>query len=241
MRYALISDIHSNYDALSAVLPAIEHAGVDVICCLGDIVGYGAEPGLCIDTLRQRNVLCILGNHDAAALGNFEIEYFNTDAQTSIYWTQARLTQEERDYLSQLPLTLTMDSFAAAHGAPKSPAAFEYVLSLEDAFLSFAALAERLMFVAHSHTPVNFMTDEESIWADMQTSYTLEENVRAIVNIGSVGQPRDGDARAAFCLYDSATGKIDLVRVPYDVDSAARKILDAQLPPINAHRLFLGR
>jgi len=241
MRYAFIADIHGNAQALAAVLGEIDSLGIASIFCLGDIVGYGAEPSRCIATIRDRNIPTIVGNHDLAAARALSIENFNDNAKASAEWTYNHLTNLEKDFLKALPLEFKNHDFQLAHGAPMDPAAFDYILTPADAVLTFGAMERALLFTAHSHVPLGLVWNGKEISASPMGSVVIPPNARAIVNVGSVGQPRDGSPLAALALWDSESREASVVRVEYDVDTAARKILDAGLPEGNAYRLSLGR
>jgi len=241
MRYAFIADIHANYDALLAVLAQIDAADVQATYCLGDLVGYGAEPSQCVRAVRERQILTVAGNHDFAVVGKLGTDYFNPDAQDSVHWTRSALTPEDCAYLGGLPLAHQEDSFAFTHGTFLDPAAFEYILTARDAELCFAAMPKPYAFVAHSHVPMTFFRNHESIGVTADPVFAASAGYRAIFNVGSVGQPRDANPSAAFVVFDSDARAIEVRRVAYDIDAAARKIFMAGLPPSNAYRLYLGR
>ena len=240
MRLALIADIHGNLEALEAVLSAIQRAAVDRILCLGDIVGYGANPAECIAGIRERGIECIAGNHDFAASGAMDMAYFNAIARTSAEWTQRQLSAEETTYLRSLPLRHTEEEFDAVHGAFEDPGAFGYVLTSDDARCSMECVEARVGFVAHSHVPMGFLGNGQEISATRARSFVIPDGDIAIVNIGSVGQPRDHLPLAAFALYDTESRLGEIRRVSYDVAKAGGKIIAAGLPPMNAFRLFEG-
>jgi len=239
VRYALISDVHANLEALEATLDEINRLGCDEVICLGDIVGYGADPSECIALLRSRRVVCLAGNHDFAAVGRIATEFFNYEARCSIAWTRSALSADERDFLSDLPLTLRRRNFICFHGALPRPDAFEYILSPSDAVLCFQHLDARVGFYGHTHVPC-LVREEEPLLEPLST-ISLDEQMRRLVNVGSVGQPRDGQPLACVMEFDSTTGQGQLHRVAYDVGKAAQKILAAGLPEINAYRLLVGR
>lgn len=240
MRYAIISDIHSNLEAFEAVLAEIERDSVDQIVCVGDIVGYAACPQDCVDIIRKREIPCVAGNHDYAAIGKTSIQYFNPDARDAILWTREALAQEAMDYLANLPLTLDFDGFTLAHGTLQSPELFDYIQTIYDAHLSFEALENPICFLGHSHVPITFF-DDDPISYFMEPEIPLSESEKLLVNVGSVGQPRDQDSRACYALYDVDEGMIWIRRVAYNIEAAARRIRDAGLPAMNAERLAYGR
>jgi diadenosine tetraphosphatase ApaH/serine/threonine PP2A family protein phosphatase len=241
MRVAFIGDVHGNYDALEAVLKDMDSMAPDAAWCLGDIVGYGAEPKLCVEAVRGRSMPVVGGNHDYAVAGTGSIEYFNPEAREGVLWTRSELDAAEHEYLASLPLVHRADGFLAAHGALAEPAAFEYILTMYDAAISFDYLDCEFGFTAHSHCPMTFLHTGDELHAVVEPKVAVAEGVRAIVNVGSVGQPRDGVPLAAYAIFDVDKREAEIRRVEYDVERAAQKILDAGLPEMNARRLIVGR
>ena len=241
MKHAFIADIHGNLDALDAVLAEIDSLGIQSITCVGDIVGYGALPAECIQTIRSRQISCVAGNHDLAVAGATSIEFFNELAKDSVLWTRSQLSEDEIDFLVKRPFEIHGDGFQVSHGAPGVPARFDYILSYEDAVLAFEAMEEELLFTAHSHVPLAFVMKGRGLTGNVMGSMVIDAGARAIVNVGSVGQPRDGNALAAFAVFDTDEREVAVARVKYDVEEAARRILEAGLPPGNAYRLVVGR
>ncbi len=243
MRYAILSDIHGNFEALTTVLDNIAAANVDRIVCLGDVVGYGADPVLCLEKIRELGCACIAGNHDWAAIDRISIDFFNAYAKAAALWTREQLSDEHKEWLADLPLTLTTDHFCVSHGTFHQPEGFNYIQTVFDAQLSFEELRSHnnhLGFLGHSHVPVGFFdTDPITYTLDPEIP-TAEENA-VIVNVGSVGQPRDENPHASYCLYDSETRTATITRLAYDIDVAAEKIKAAGLDPILAQRLYLGK
>ncbi len=243
MRYAILGDIHSNLAALEAVLEDIQTHGVDTILGVGDVVGYGASPGEVIQTLRENDVTVVKGNHDAAATGELDLRLFNPVARTAASWTTDELSEEELEWLRDLPLVSHMEHCAVAHGTFSNPERYDYIQSTEDADPSLDEMSMQVCFVGHTHVPVSLLRPTDN---PHRTAYTTEEEVdlsdvcRALINVGSVGQPRDEDPRAAWGLYDSTTDHFLLSRVEYDVAREANRIREAGLPGILADRLFLG-
>lgn len=240
MRYAIFGDIHGNYDALEAVLKYLDKERIDVYLCTGDVVGYGAEPGRCIETVRERCITCLAGNHDHAACGKLDTEFFNIFAKQVANWTRQKLTDAERQWLSDLPFVCHFEDFMLAHGSAHSPEVFNYITTIFDAELSFECLDKPLLFYGHTHIPLAFFDT-------VPMTYTMDQEVRinpegkTLVNVGSVGQPRDEDPRASFAIYDSAKQVVQLIRIPYDVKAAGKKIIEAGLPEALAIRLELGK
>jgi predicted phosphodiesterase len=240
MRYAIISDIHANFDALKTVLEDIDKSGVDRTVCLGDVVGYGAEPRECIAALRERQILTIAGNHDYAAIGKTNINYFNAFAKEATLWTRKICSEDEKDWLKSLTLVEYLEDFTMVHGTLYAPELFDYILTTYDAYLSLQLLETPVCFLGHSHVPINFVW-EEMISFNYDREVDLRPSVKMLVNVGSVGQPRDDNPKACYAIYDSSAKKIEIRRLEYDVESAARKIREAGLPPALGERLKVGR
>jgi len=244
VKTAIISDIHSNLPALDSVLARIESLTCDRIICCGDIVGYAAHPNEAIDKIRGIVAVAIRGNHDMAALDPREAETFNTFAREAIFWTRGVLTQENIEYLRTLKDQEQIDDIILAHGSLLDPN--EYIFSPFQAARSLEISPCRIPAVGHTHYPEVYRYEPTTgLCRDILASegeVDLEEGYRYLVNAGSVGQPRDGDWRAAFAVYDNAgSGRIDLHRVEYDVHSAVERIREVGLPSMLADRLFEGR
>ncbi len=226
MRWALISDIHSNREALDAALESIREEGVDSIACLGDIVGYGADPDYCVELVRETAGIVIVGNHDHAAIGLTSIEYFNPYARIAALWTADTITPENAEYISSLPFTARPDDILLAHASPHRPEDWGYVMSEWEAKWQFSAFEEKICFIGHSHVPAEFRESGSG---------------RGIINVGSVGQPRDSDPRGCYYIYDSDEDTGRWTRFKYDFETAAKKIRVAGLPDMLAERLRWGR
>jgi diadenosine tetraphosphatase ApaH/serine/threonine PP2A family protein phosphatase len=242
MRFAILADIHSNLEAFEAVLgDADSRGGFDKIWCLGDVVGYGPDPNECIRRLRQFENVCIAGNHDWAAIGKMDTSEFNPVAATAANWTAEQLTAEYRDYLLSLPLTLREDGFTLAHGSPREPI-WEYLLSTEAAQDNFAYFETVYCLVGHSHIPLIFeLVSEKAVFSEFrETNLKLEEK-RMIINPGGVGQPRDGDPRASYAIYDSEAQTVSHYRVEYDIPATQKKMAEQGLPTTLILRLSVGR
>ncbi len=243
MRYAILADIHANLTAFTAVLDDIEHrGGVGEIWCLGDVVGYGPDPHQCIELLRQCNHVCVAGNHDWAAIGKIDTSYFNPDAAAACHWTAQQLSLEDIQYLEGLPLVIERDDFTLVHGSPREPV-WEYLLSTASAWESFDYFQSKFCLIGHSHVPLVFRHCEPGHCSLSQFSpdigLVLGEN-RLIINPGGVGQPRDGDPRASYVIYDSETGTIKLHRVSYDIKTTQARMVEHNLPIRLVARLSHG-
>ncbi|MCU0606891.1 MAG: metallophosphatase family protein [Candidatus Edwardsbacteria bacterium] len=245
MTYAIISDIHGNYDALSAVLGDIMRSRVDRVVCLGDIVGYGAEPGKCIAAVQGLDGWTVAGNHDHGAIGQLDPSYFNANARRACEWTAAVLSAADRRYLAALPLQRRIEDgdrrCIAVHSTPLRPEDWHYILSIDEAEYQFEQFGEPVCLVGHSHQPVFWQLSPAGECSIVGREYLrLEPGRRYIINAGSVGQPRDGDPRACYALCDGDRRELVIRRVEYDIGAAQKKILKAGLPPRLAERLAHG-
>ena len=242
MLYAIIADIHANLNAFESVLDDIEgRGGVDELWCLGDIVGYGPDPHECIELLRQYKHVCVAGNHDWAAIGRVSTTDFNPDAALACQWTAGQLTERDIRYLEKLPMEIDKDSFKLVHGSPREPI-WEYVISTSIARENFNFFRSPYCLVGHSHVPVVFREEDGSC-----TSSRLVDNVglavgesRLILNPGGVGQPRDGDPRASYAIYDSESRMVRLHRITYDIIITQDRMMQRGLPIRLAVRLQHG-
>ncbi len=240
MVHAVVSDIHGNLEALEAVLADLERVRPSSIVCLGDFVGYGASPNECIDRLRPMIEAAVAGNHDLAACGRIKLTYFNSDAAIAARWTDVELSTENRAYLEALPFEAAWRSTRLVHASPADPAEWHYVLSPHDALVEMNAYDETLCFIGHSHFLGAFDRGPANVRYTREPEIRLEPGHRYLVNVGSVGQPRDGDPRAAYLLYDDEVRVLKHVRLEYDVEAAMRRIVKAGLPPFLAERLQWG-
>lgn len=243
MSYGLISDIHGNLEALETVLA--ELTDVDGFLCMGDLVGYGADPNACVERIRALpKLICVAGNHDLAAIGGYDPSRFNPLALRAIMWTAEQLSQENKDYLESLPGTAHADSALLVHGS--LPQEMAYITSPNEARMCFDAMPGDLTLIGHTHITEYYRTRRGSRLPE-QTALSsggtieLKEDVRYIVNPGAIGQPRDRNAAASFATWDVEAGIIDVRRVPYDVERAQAKMRDAHLPDSLWERLSLGR
>lgn len=242
MRYAIISDIHANLAALTTMLDELQRQGFDELWCLGDVVDYGPEPHQCIELLRRYQPICVAGNHDLAAIGKIDMADFNPDAVAACAWTAGQLEAEDIAYLEQLPQFIENGEFTLVHGSPREPAR-EYLVSPGAAGENLPFFQSQFCLVGHSHVPLIFECDESGTC----TGYELPEDQpvrlgdkRLIINPGSVGQPRDGDPRAAGAIYDTETGAIEVCRIPYDIQLTQTRMTEHGLPPRLISRLSYG-
>lgn len=232
MRIGIISDIHGNLAAFESVLSALQKLGADRIYCLGDTVGYGPFPNECIDLVREHCVVVLKGNHDSGLTGETEIEDFNQYGLAALLWSRDRVTPENFEFLRSLPLTGLDGELTLVHAAPLHPEDWPYVLTLRSARANFGAFTTRRCFIGHTHVPV-VINEDLSVG-----EYRKEQ--RVIVNVGSVGQPRDGIPASSFALYDVESEEMTIIRVPYDIQRTAEAILKTGLPEYLAQRLFQG-
>lgn len=239
MRYAILADIHSNLTAFEAVLKDIEErGGVEEIWCLGDIVGYGPEPHACIELLRKYQHIAIAGNHDWASIGKLELTDFNPYAAAAARWTTLQLLPEDIKYLDSLPTKLVQGDFTLVHGSPRHPI-WEYLLSPYEAEANFQYFNTQFCLVGHSHIPF-YIEEGGKMLKPLPPRLPLKKN-RLIINPGGVGQPRDGDPRASYIIYDDQEQAIYYFRIPYDVQSTQRRMIELGLPMPLALRLSYGK
>lgn len=240
MRYGIFSDVHSNLEALNAVLGVYQQERIERYLCIGDIVGYAADAHDCLRLVRDLNPKIIAGNHDWGAAGKFDLEYFNPNAKEALVWTGKILNQEEKDFLRSLPLTYQEENFVLVHGTLDNPQAFYYLNNHEAAFAVFAVLKKQICFIGHTHRPGVFVESDDNLFYKALGILELEGRKRYIVNVGSVGQPRDRDPRAAYVIYDTDKETIELKRIAYNISAVQDKILNAGLPDFFASRLAEG-
>ncbi len=240
MLHALVSDIHANLEALDSVLADIERRGADDIACLGDFVGYGASPNECMARLRPHIELAVLGNHDQAAIDSTVLVDFNPDAAAAARWTGRQLQPENAAWLAALPYSVVWHGARLVHAAPADPEAWDYVLSPYAAETEMAHCAEPVCFVGHSHVPCTFELQGERATVFRDPLVQGSRHRRYLIVVPSVGQPRDGDPRAGYLLWDDQAWTFEHVRLAYDLEGAQTRILGAGLPPSLANRLRWG-
>jgi diadenosine tetraphosphatase ApaH/serine/threonine PP2A family protein phosphatase len=241
VRYAILSDIHGNYEAFTAVLEAIGEMEIDSILCLGDVVGYGANPNEVAELTRERADVATKGNHDHAAVDPAEEAYFNPWAVQAIQWTRNELTEENLEYLRGMPYESFLPDVRLVHASPGEPRRWRYVLSPQAAAREFSAFEESFCFIGHSHVPMIVLRTEVGTSELLDGEVALPAGARVLINVGSVGQPRNGDPRASFAVLDLEDRSARLVRVEYDLQTARKKIIDAGLPRFLGDRLLLGQ
>lgn len=243
MRYVIISDVHGNLEALQAVLSFVNKLEPYQLYCLGDVVGYGAEPAECLETLREEANLILAGNHDLAVAGVISMEDFNPMARASVEWTRRRLDDDDIDALSNLPLVYIDGDYCFTHASPIDPMRFGYVHTLEDVASVLSAIGQRFCFVGHTHLPVLVRMDEKrgrlEIVSEQRVS--IERGYRYFINVGSTGQPRDNNPDACVVVLDEEAETMEFLRIPYDISACQDKIISQGLPSYLAERLMLAR
>lgn len=242
MRYAIFADIHANLPAFEAVVAHAQREGVDAYIFLGDAVGYGPYPSACIGLLQSLCAVCVAGNHDYAAAGLFALEYFNTQARSSVEWTIAHLPKSQKDFLAQLPLTCSISQSIGVHGSLIQPQDFNYIVTTADVEENFRVLTNCCAFTGHTHEAALYCQQAGGVICFLGCGYAqCSADNTYLVNVGSVGQPRDRDWRASYCMYDSGCGLIQIHRVVYDVDRIAQEMRSCGLPVALAQRLYRGQ
>ncbi|MBF0510763.1 MAG: metallophosphoesterase family protein [Candidatus Omnitrophica bacterium] len=241
MRYGIISDIHSNLEAFEAVMTECRQLKIETLLCCGDIVGYGADPKACIHLVKKGNIVSVAGNHDWAVSGRLDFSYFTPNGQAAVLWTRSQLGMEDMIYLNNLPSWLKNKDCTLVHGTLQSPGQFTYLTNIEKASQTFALMENKVCFVGHTHVPQVYIEREGRIYSSDILDIDIQPDCRYIINVGSVGQPRDRNPLASFCVYDTQLEMIENHRVPYDIERAQQKILEAGLPQALGLRLREGR
>jgi len=241
MKLAVLSDIHSNAEALDAVVQDTRKWGAESYLVAGDIVGYGASPNECISIIKELGAGCVAGNHDWGVLERTSVSNFNRAAREAVLWTREKIGSASRTYLESLPLTLEYEGISLVHANFTDPDGWDYVFTLPGVARELDKIKTPIGIIGHSHVP--FVTKKADGWPDEIKSGSVHysEGERFLVNVGSVGQPRDYDPRACYLRVDTESLELALRRIEYDIESAQRKILDAGLPSSLAERLAVGQ
>jgi diadenosine tetraphosphatase ApaH/serine/threonine PP2A family protein phosphatase len=243
MRVGILSDIHGNIEALEKILEEFESlGGVDKFVCLGDTVGYGADPDTCCTVVRELCDFTLLGNHDAAVAGRMDYSYYYDAAREALDWCEKQLSSENMDWLKKLPYTQREDDTLYCHGSPLNPAEYDYIFATDQAreLLMMRDELPQATFIGHSHlTKIFALTDDDAMDV-VAPKFRMNDEMRYIVTVGSVGQPRDYDPRACAGLYDTEKSEFSYVRVEYDVEAQMRKIIDSGLAQNFGMRLLIG-
>ncbi|MBN1354696.1 metallophosphoesterase family protein [bacterium] len=245
MKYFIFSDIHGNIEALNAVLAEFDReseTGELIPVCLGDIVGYGPNPRECIEVIRHRRIFSLAGNHDYAAIGKMDISFFNPYAKDAVLWTKSVLEDEDVEFLESLPIRKKMNTINLVHATPCNPEQWNYLVTLYDAQHNFECFNTQVTFVGHSHQPI-FIVQKQSkdCWVHPHPILCFRNGWRYIINVGSVGQPRDGNPEASFVIYDEESKIVEIKRIPYDIVLTQKKMRDLSLPTYLINRLEMGR
>jgi diadenosine tetraphosphatase ApaH/serine/threonine PP2A family protein phosphatase len=242
MKYGIYSDIHSNIEALEKVLESMESMGVERRVCLGDAVGYGASPNECVRRIRDVSHITLLGNHDSVALGRESSENFNFYARRAIEWTKENLVPEVQEFLEKLPYVADEPPLTFVHASPRSPVDWYYITSFDDAIDAFSFFNERICFVGHTHMPsIVVMENEQSFWVSETLSHRVLPGQRLLVNVGSVGQPRDRIPLASWCFCDTESLEVEIVRVAYDIAGTQERMRAMGFADFLVNRLAEGR
>jgi len=239
-KYAILGDIHSNWEALTAVLADAESHGVDTYVCVGDIVGYNANPAECLEKIRSLCVAVVRGNHDHYVSHDECLEDFHPLAANVIDWTRRQLSREQIQYLKNLRLSRMVDGFTIVHSTLDMPEKWGYVIDALDADANFNYQTSSVCFHGHTHVPVVFERQGRVVRSSF-TTFNTTLGRKCFINTGSGGQPRDGDPRASYLIYEPSARRVDLRRVEYDIATTQRKIIEAGLPERLARRLEQGK
>lgn len=242
MRYGIFADIHSNLEALDEVIKAYKKEAIDKYLCVGDVIGYASNPKECIEKTKALTVIAVAGNHDWAVVDLFPVDYFNPVAREAIFWTKRNLDEQGRYFLESLKLIYKNEDLTLVHGTLDAPQEFHYMTDTYIAENSFRLLETNICFIGHSHAGGIFIKgkDDQMYYQEADSIKIKNEN-RYIINVGSVGQPRDGNPYASYCIYDTEEKEIQIKRINYDIQTARRKIIEAGLPRFLGDRLVMGR
>ena len=241
MKYAILADIHANLEALQVVLEDSKNEKCTHYACLGDVIGYNANPKECLDIIRNMGMPCVKGNHDEYCSQDEELEGFNPHAKEAINWTKQHLTDEDRKWLKDLRLIRLVQNFTLVHATMDGPSRWGYVFDKLAAAASFTYQNTSICFFGHTHVPVAFIRENNIVRGGTYSKFRVESGRKYFVNVGSVGQSRDGVAKATYAIYDMDEGTIELRRLDYDMTVTQAKIRAAGLPERLAERLTHGK
>jgi len=240
MKYAVIADIHANMEAFEVVLQDTREQNCTHYCCVGDVVGYNANPKQCLDIVRTMGMPCVKGNHDEYCSSDEPLDGFNPHAADAVNWTRKQLPEADKQWLRELKYIRLVASFSMVHATLDGPQRWGYVFDRLAAAASFTYQNTSVCFFGHTHVPVAFIRDSV-VRGGTYSKFKVEPGRKYFVNVGSVGQPRDGNPKAAYVIYDLDEGSIELRRLDYDIPKAQKKILEAGLPSRLADRLAVGK
>lgn len=240
MRYAVFSDVHSNLEAFEAAVESFKKEKIDKYFFVGDLIGYGAQPHECISLLKSLKAVMVAGNHEYGVIGKLPLAWFSDNAKEGILWTQGVLEDSDAEFLSSLPLLYNSDDITMVHGSLYNPEEFEYIVSRESAERTLFSSQTKFCFIGHSHLP--FICYKKGFAMEVAHSLEMgtEESSSYLINVGSIGQPRDGDPRGSYCICDTSLKTVKIKRVSYDIEAAQKKIIGAGLPRFLAERLASG-
>jgi len=240
MKYAIIADIHGNLEAFQVVLEDIRAQNATHIVCLGDVVGYNANPKECLQIVREMNIPCVKGNHDEYCSSEYHLDGFNPHAAEAVHWTRDQLSVEEKTWLRDLKYSRLAENFTMVHATLDAPQRWGYVFDKLAAAASFPYQNTQMCFFGHTHVPVAFMRDTV-VRGGTYSKFKVDPSKKYFINVGAVGQPRDNNPKSAYVIFDMAAQTIELRRLDYDIETAQRKIREAGLPERLAERLAYGR
>ncbi len=239
-RVGIFSDIHANLHAFKTVLDALDSENLDYIVCCGDVVGYGAFPNECCELLIERKFPVIAGNHDHAVLGLTDISYFNDVAKNAVLWTRKVLKKENEEFLRALPLTHKLGDMFFVHASPEAPADWNYILTMGEARANFRFFSEKFCFIGHSHQPFIIENLNEELSCPSTPEIEIRDDCRYLINVGSVGQPRDRNPNACYVIVDFEAKCVEIKRIHYDIQAAQEAIMANGLSQELAERLAYG-
>lgn len=242
MKYLIVSDIHSNLEALKAVLDSVKNEQFDLSICLGDLVGYGPDPNECAEIILSEFDFVVAGNHDMAVTGQISTESFNPLALQAIDWTRKVISQDIKSRMKLLNLVETINDLTLVHAAPGNPALFSYILSTADAEKNFSSFSTSICLIGHTHIPAFYSQDQNSkVKFDHNEIISLDRNKKYIINTGSVGQPRDNNPKACYAILNTAEKNIIIKRIAYNIKTVQKKMKKAGLPEYLTRRLANGK
>lgn len=243
MKYAIISDIHSNYEAFVSVIEEIKNEKVDKIFCCGDIVGYGPNPNECVDMIKHHSIISVLGNHDVAVLDKVDLSWFNKDARDAIVINKKLLSFENFKFLDKLSTSFMENDFLFVHGSPRDNI-YEYLLDLNSLKINVKFMKQKVCFCGHTHCPFIYSFDTETekgeVFYSDEVVFEIEKSKKYIINVGSVGQPRDQDSRACYVIFDLKESTIKFNRVKYNINLTQKKMFLLNMPEFLITRLDFG-
>ena len=244
MKIAIISDIHSNLEAFTNFINIVKETGIEEIYSCGDIVGYGPNPEECVNLFIENHIVGVKGNHDAGVVDESVLFGFNTYARSAIVFTKRILSKSSESFLKDLPFFIEKEQFTIFHGFPSIRAPFRYILTEDDAMEAFMNVKTQIAFYGHTHKPCICVLSKnnkfEVIYPEEKTKYEIKDGFKYLVNVGSIGQPRDGNPKSIFAIYDDQSKELEFIRYAYNIEEVYKKIIERNLPAYLGERLFLG-